>query len=163
MNENLIESWNSRVTNKDDIYLAGDFAFKAFPSEGYIELPTLFARLRGRKHLVIGNHDEKNPQAIKGLSWTSTSDIATVKFFGMRAMVCHYPMETWKGSYGGALMIHGHTHGNLKRIIPHRFDVGCDVWPSPVSFEELWNIAKDQKFDPTDGDGVRSDGEGGDD
>lgn len=51
MNETIIERWNSVVKQKDTIYHLGDFAF----GKKNIEIAS---RLNGRKHLVMGNHDQ---------------------------------------------------------------------------------------------------------
>jgi len=52
MDHFLIEMWNSRVSPDDDVWVIGDFCFRSSKS------PVNYLRqLRGRKHLVIGNHD----------------------------------------------------------------------------------------------------------
>lgn len=146
MNYALVEAWNAVVRTRDTIYLLGDFAFA---SKDGTDVPTLFARLQGYKHLVTGNHDEKNPAVLK-LPWESISSLRTVKDNGMRAEVCHYPLATWKRADRGALMLHGHSHGTLKQVAAHRFDVGADVRSRPVSFEQLWAEAAAQPFVPAD-------------
>jgi calcineurin-like phosphoesterase family protein len=145
MDDDLVSRWNSVVGRKDTIYHLGDFAY----SKGDHNLTRLFSRLNGHKHLIVGNHDEKNPKVLK-LDWTSVSLLGMVKESGMRAVVCHYPLESWRGSWRGALMLHGHCHGTLKRVIPHRFDVGVEVRPYPVAFEVLWAEAVAQTFVPSD-------------
>lgn len=41
-------------TNGDDVYIAGDVG-----ARGYHNMfPELLAQLKGRKHLVLGNHDD---------------------------------------------------------------------------------------------------------
>lgn len=117
MNAALVERWNSVVTDKDTIYLLGDFSFGKVE-----ETRALFDTLRGRKHLVKGNHDEKN-KAVLTLPWESISDLVTLREEGVRAVACHYALETWKSAHKGYLMLHGHSHGSLARVLPHRFDV----------------------------------------
>ena len=54
MDETIITLWNRRVTDDDDVYIIGDFAFRnQKPEEWYL------SRLNGRKNLIIGNHDGK--------------------------------------------------------------------------------------------------------
>lgn len=148
MNSWLVEVWNSIVGKRDSVFLLGDFAFKH--PRGW-DLDYLFMALQGRKHLVVGNHDEKNPKVL-ALPWESVSDLVTVRENGMRAVACHYPLETWKQAHRGYLMLHGHSHGSLKRVIPHRFDVGVDAegFLGPLSFDELWQRASEQTFEPAD-------------
>lgn len=142
MNAGLIARWNSTVTPRDTIYLLGDFAFGK-------DVAPQFAALNGHKHLVIGNHDEKNPAVLK-LPWESINDIVTLRENGVRAVACHYPMETWKSAHKGYLMLHGHSHGTLKRVVPHRFDVGADVFENPQSLASLATIASQQTFEAAD-------------
>jgi len=55
MDEALITNWNRRVTNGDTIYIIGDLFFRnSVPAEEYLK------RLKGRKHLILGNHDKVN-------------------------------------------------------------------------------------------------------
>lgn len=145
MDERLIAAWNASVGKSDTIWLLGDFAFSR---SGY-DLDGLFERLNGHKCLVAGNHDERNTKVLR-LPWERVEKLYTLKHEGMRAELCHYPLETWKQSAHGALMLHGHCHGTLKRQIPHRFDVGADVWPEPQILERLWVRASEQAFQPSD-------------
>lgn len=143
-NKWLIKLWNKRVTNADDIVFLGDFAFKS--RDGW-SLEEIFYQLNGRhKHLVRGNHDYQNPGIFK-LPWDTQTDLVTVKENGAHAVCCHYPMETWDKAPRGRLMLHGHSHGSLKRVIPHRFDVGVDAegFLGPLTLAELWEMASRQK------------------
>lgn len=47
----LIENWNRRVRDEDDVYIFGDFCFQTNQEpQWYLE------RLKGHKHLIQGNH-----------------------------------------------------------------------------------------------------------
>jgi calcineurin-like phosphoesterase family protein len=146
MNYSLIDRWNGCVGRKDTVYLLGDFAF---PSRTRTPAD-IFSRLNGHKHLVVGNHDEANKEILR-LNWESVATLKVVKAEGRRAVLCHYPLESWYGAHRGVLHFHGHCHGNLKRKVPHRFDVGVDVWPyGPVSWDELDARAAGQTFEASD-------------
>jgi calcineurin-like phosphoesterase family protein len=166
MNRSLVERWNTVVTRESDVvWVLGDFGFKENTSDGGEDLTIIFHKLRGIKNLVVGNHDEKNKTGLK-LPWdnavpirdgkgemerTILPHIVTFRDQGRRAELCHYPLETWKGAHRGALMLHGHSHGSLKRVIPHRFDVGVDVFQKgPVTFDWLWETAQKQSYSPQD-------------
>lgn len=62
MDHVLIELWNARVCNDDHVYIVGDLCYKNdHPEQWYLR------QLKGRKHLVIGNHDNrllKNDEAM---------------------------------------------------------------------------------------------------
>lgn len=54
MNERMIESWNSVVTDNDIVYFLGDFGFGDKE-----KLSNICAQLNGTKILLRGNHDYK--------------------------------------------------------------------------------------------------------
>ena len=57
MDETLIRLWNERVTDEDDVYIIGDFTYRnGYSADWYLR------RLKGRKHLIIGNHDHHTLQ-----------------------------------------------------------------------------------------------------
>lgn len=147
MNEAIIAEWNAVVTQRDEVWHLGDFGFSA--GAGGDDLEGIFLRLHGRKHLVIGNHDQRNPKVLK-LPWSSQTGVHWFKSENRRAMLCHYPMTTWRDAHRGSLMLHGHSHGTLQSHDPHRFDVGWDVWGKPVDFDNLWALAESQPFLPQD-------------
>ncbi len=152
MNDALVALWNGAVTREsDDVWFLGDFGYHA---QGGEDLGVLFWRLRGRKHLVVGNHDVKNPQVMR-LPWESVDYLKDLKVAGRRVSLCHYPLESWPGSHHGSLMLHGHCHGTLRHVIPHRFDVGLDVFQQPVAWEHLATLAATQTFVPGDHHGAR--------
>lgn len=156
MNAGLIDRWNQVVRPQDDIYLLGDFGFDYRPpvhvqfefSRGE-PLLDIFNKLNGRKRLLRGNHDMKNSEVL-ALPWQSIQDIAIVRHNKVKAVCCHYPMESWPDAHRGSLMLHGHSHGSLKRKIPHRFDVGCDIYTTPISFDNFIAVANQQAFEPSD-------------
>ena len=52
LNAHMIRQWNSRVTDKDEVFLLGDF------SAGYcIGTTHILEKLNGKLHLILGNHD----------------------------------------------------------------------------------------------------------
>jgi calcineurin-like phosphoesterase family protein len=161
MNKWMIEVWNDTVKRESDIvWVLGDFAFPYNKAVGGIPPEVLFYKLRGVKHLIVGNHDEKNKTGNLTLPWENKVEkvgggtvlpyLSTFRDNGRRAELCHYPLETWKNAHRGALMFHGHSHGNLFNKLPHRFDVGIDVFRRPMDFEELWEMSQKQTFKPVD-------------
>lgn len=122
MNEALIERWRATVAPTDTVWVVGDFSF-ATPAE----TREIFDRLPGRKHLVIGNHDEQNKRTTLALPWESQQHYVKVRESGHRFILCHYPMETWDGAYKGYFHLHGHCHGSLTVHCPRRMDVGVDA------------------------------------
>ena len=144
MNAALIDMWNHVVGPTDDVYHLGDFAFR-----GGWPLKEIYCQLNGNKHLIRGNHDYQNDKVLK-LPWKSQHDLLKLRHEEKRYVLCHYPLETWEGAHRGYLHLHGHSHGTLKRVAPHRFDVGADVWEYPVSLECIDRIAAEQAYEATD-------------
>ena len=66
MNETLIENWNNTVSDRDEIYVIGDFAFM-----GTKQTELVLQRLKGKKYLVRGNHDKSlnGTTALKYFQW----------------------------------------------------------------------------------------------
>ncbi|GJD65778.1 metallophosphoesterase [Methylobacterium frigidaeris] len=134
--EAIISRWNATVRSaSDDVYVLGDFAL-GLDSEG---LERVFRRLRGRKHLIVGNHD---PARTVRLPWSSKpADLrrVAVDAGGRRydVTLCHYPMRAWNRIHHGALHLYGHTHGSLPGT-RRSCDVGVDCWDfRPVALPEI--------------------------
>ena len=82
----LVANWNGRVAPGDDVWVVGDFAL------GNAEVVAHYLRrLRGRKHLVHGNHDRKATRIIK--CWASSQAYADFSVDGVRIVLLHYAMR----------------------------------------------------------------------
>jgi calcineurin-like phosphoesterase family protein len=127
--------WNEAIGPDDDVWHLGDFALRMTPAA----TDDLLASLNGRKHLITGNND---PPAVVALpAWASTQSYAELVVDDVRLVLCHYAFRTWNGMGRGALNLHGHSHGRLKRQ-PRQFDVGVDVWDfRPVTLARLQGAA----------------------
>lgn len=62
MDATLIRLWNERVTDEDDVYIVGDFAYRNGNTASWY-----LRQLKGRKHLIIGNHDRHTIQDPKAM------------------------------------------------------------------------------------------------
>ena len=157
MNEDMIAEWNSVVGPNDTVWHLGDFAYP-WKTEGHISFDELGDRLNGTKHLIIGNHDKETmkgggTKAKDHPMWTSAMPYEELKFGKSRFVLCHYPLETWRNAHHGWFHLHGHCHGSLKRLIPHRLDVGVDTRDSfaPYNLEELRDFFDAQEdYNPQD-------------
>ena len=121
MNEAMVANWNAVVGPDDDVWHLGDFALRM----NLPEIAALLNRLRGRKHLIVGNNDPPEVAALPG--WASVSPYAETEGDGTKLVLCHYAFRTWNGMAKGALNLHGHSHGRLKPLT-RQIDVGVDVW-----------------------------------
>lgn len=140
MNQALIRKWNDRISPDDDIYILGDLTLKGTDLASYC----LYA-LKGRKHLIRGNHDQfaDSPQFDRSL-FASIRDYAEITCLNTRFVLFHYPILEWNGSRKGAVMLHGHQHNHRNYNMENRrngilrYDVGVDANDmGPVSAEEI--------------------------
>ena len=141
MDEAMIARWNAVVGAGDIVYHLGDFAM-GLGDEARVR--GIFHRLRGRKILVLGNHDFKRPgivhPTLAGLEWAAPPIPAMeTTDDGHRVYLSHYAHRTWPGAQKGAFHFYGHCHGELPAMGRSR-DVGVDcrdVAFRPRTFKEL--------------------------
>ena len=63
MEQVLISNWNSRVEKNDEVYILGDMFWR---NE---EATRILSELKGRKYLILGNHDRINAEMSKHFVW----------------------------------------------------------------------------------------------
>lgn len=108
MNEFIIQTFNSLIKPRDTVYHLGDFAFGKQE-----EIKKIRARLNGKVHLIMGNHDYKNRiDRLKHL-FTSVSDRLQIQVNHQKIILDHYPLLTWNDKYKGSWHLHAHSHNNL--------------------------------------------------
>jgi calcineurin-like phosphoesterase family protein len=134
MNETLIERWNERIKPRDEVWHLGDFAYKG-------EHQKFFDRLNGRKHLILGNHDDAHDVSN---GWETVGEYRYLRHEGERFVLFHYPILEWDGFYKGAIHLHGHQHNRDSAWRDdRRIDVGVDASNFyPWAIEELSLLAK---------------------
>ncbi|MGA1805241.1 metallophosphoesterase family protein [Rhizobium sp. HT1-10] len=131
----LIELWNETVAEEDEVWHLGD----VMTARGGTP-EALLARLRGRKHLIIGNNDPDTVTEAKG--WESVQHYRELTVDGTRLVLCHYPFRTWNQIGKRAINLHGHSHGRLKPML-RQFDVGVDAREmKPVTLQTLLESRK---------------------
>jgi len=150
MDEVMIERWNSKVKRNDTVYHLGDFTL--FGSKRALEY---FSKLNGQIYIITNwNHHDKNwigkivgrPEGMyqntiyESKSLHHVRLIDTISYplgLGKYIVMCHYPIEEWDRKHYGSIHLHGHSHGNSRKI-PNRYDVGVDCWDFyPVTLEEI--------------------------
>jgi calcineurin-like phosphoesterase family protein len=100
MDEHMVEQWNKVVSDSDIVYHLGDVFF----GKGHQHL----SRLKGRKRLVLGNHDNAKSEHLlknfqKIMVWRLFPDL--------NCLLSHVPIH--KESFRKVdYNLHGHVHGN---------------------------------------------------
>ncbi|WAP68477.1 metallophosphoesterase [Jiella pelagia] len=109
MNETMIERRNAVVHGNDVVYHLGDFAMKG-TAEG---CAAVFKRIKGRKHLIVGNHDKARVTSLPWASAPQARMLVRVPGEKVPLVLDHYAMRTWPSAHHGAVHLYGHSHGNL--------------------------------------------------
>lgn len=148
MDKTIIDNWNNRVNDGDDVYILGDFSYKCKDPLLYLK------QLKGHKHLIVGNHDNKlikNPESKK--LFVEIVDMKMVNDNGTQIVCCHYPLVEWNGYYRNVLHFYGHIHNNFENEtnqyisqIKNAYNVGVDIIGfSPKTVLEILTPPNDKK------------------
>lgn len=147
MNELMIQKWNDTVALADEVYCLGDFSFGS--AKKTIEILT---RLKGRLHLIRGNHDHWIDQGSEGRAASShfewIQDYKRLNLGGVDVVLFHYPIWEWDKMHYGSFHLFGHVHGNT--TVPGRaMDVGIDARPQKDmglwSFDEIHQVLSERQ------------------
>ena len=150
MDETLIANWNAKVHKDDAVYILGDLVWQSCDPIPYL------ARLKGKKHLIVGNHDRWVAMPEAAGYFESVTSYAELVLNCRNFTLCHYPMLEWKnsrkiGSSRLGYMVHGHIHNGVKPLyrplfeLPNALNAGVDINGfAPVSFDEL--VANNEAF-----------------
>ena len=139
MNEAIIANWNSVVAPNDIVWHLGDFALG-----NRNRIPQFVARLNGRKHLVLGNHDYFH---VDETQYKSVVDFFYKAGFekvydhpvllDSFVVLSHEPMSFVKAPF---FNVYGHVHDNA--IFSTYSKHGCCVCVerhnyTPISWEKI--------------------------
>jgi calcineurin-like phosphoesterase family protein len=127
--EHIIANWNAVVGDEDRVYILGDFAMQLDKQADKVRW--LFSRLKGRKYLVIGNHDVDEDghlhPTLAALDWAERPEFMSyTNDGGKRLVLCHYGIREWQWKSSGGVHFYGHAHGKLPGLGLSR-DVGVDL------------------------------------
>lgn len=137
MNKSLVDNWNSVISDDSIVFLLGDVSYKGSQKA----LLHIINSIKGRIHLVLGNHDKPNV-LIKSNRFESTSDLLDIKIQDEDHIQpitnIHYPMISWRHSNKGSWLCHGHTHSQKVSSNPNVINVCVENWNySPVSYQQI--------------------------
>ena len=112
MNEYIVDRWNKTVNDDDIVYHLGDVYF----GKGHEVLP----RLKGRKRLLLGNHDHGKDQNLQ----KHFQKIGMWRMFPeYNCLLTHVPIHE-SGLYKVRYNLHGHIHQNASPTERH---INCSV------------------------------------
>ncbi len=130
MNISLVNNWNSVVSEEDEVYIIGDVLFNL---KKHTDL--YITQLKGKKHLIVGNHDIQNlDKEVFTSCFESINDYLCIDDEGRKVVLFHYPILEWNGYFRGYYHIYGHIHNNFDNFanytmgqIKNAFNAGVDV------------------------------------
>lgn len=145
MNEDYIEKWNSIVSDEDEVYILGDLMLGDPSNIEYIK------RLKGKFHIVFGNHDTATRQKLYAdlpnvveMNWAIMLNYRKYHFF-----MTHFPCMTGnlerESLHQMTLNLYGHTHQitNFFEDRPYMYHVGVDSHHGyPVNLDVIIDAMK---------------------
>jgi len=141
MNAIITRNYNSIVKGGDTVYFLGDIASWYEVSKDMLEKK--IRSLKGRKVLILGNHDNLKPFDYVDMGFESVHTSLKLEVNGYDITLIHDPAVA--GVLKKKLFICGHVH-HLFRNIENVVNVGVDVWDySPVSAEVVFPLLFGQK------------------
>lgn len=129
MNEAIIERFNEVITDDDDLYLLGDCMLG--DNDTSVEC---LKRLKGRIHIVLGNHDtDTREQIYRALPNVVEVEMAIrLRYKKLHFYLSHFPTITSnldkESIYQCTLNLFGHVHtkSNFYYDMPTNYHVGVD-------------------------------------
>lgn len=139
MNEKLIENWNKVVGKQDRVFMMGDFALCG--KEKIIEIGK---RLKGKKILILGNHEGASLKTYyeAGFEMISKYPILFNEFF----ILSHEPQYVQENGVYANIFAHVHTNPMYKSVSSRSFCVSAErINYTPISFEIIKKQMEDYK------------------
>lgn len=147
--EHLIEQFNQVLHKNDHLWILGDL-FMGSITEGLKQV----SKLKGVKHLVLGNHDAGHPMHRK--SHTQIKRFYEVfesvhlheqhRIAGKKVNLSHFPYygdhkpddrhTQWRLKDEGLPLLHGHVHLEFM-LKDHQYNVGVDFGLTPVPLDNI--------------------------
>ena len=124
MNEYILERWNQKVGEGDEVVILGDV------SAGNAEQTnTILKRLKGRLMLIEGNHDHflRHRKFDRSLfEWVKSYE--ELRDNKRKVVLCHYPVFCYNGQYRvddegrpRTYMLYGHVHNSQDEVLVNDF------------------------------------------
>lgn len=143
MNEAIEANWNALIDDEDDIYVLGDLMVGG--KNGNAEGMTIVRRLKGKKHIVVGNHDTDTRIALYRAepSVVEVQYALRFRYRGYSFYLSHYPSITTNLQHEtlkqGVINLFGHTHSKERFYngVPFMYNVSLDAHDNrPVTIDE---------------------------
>lgn len=125
MMNDIKKKWNQKITNADDVYILGDMCWKE--NEEAIQF---VSTLKGKKHLILGNHDRCKDGRyvqlfVEVVHYKEVKEFINGKQY--RLILQHYPIMFWnhqhqlKNDVPVNIHFYGHLHNSNEEAIYQSF------------------------------------------
>lgn len=141
MDAALIRNWNALVSDRDEVYILGDFVYKGRGQQAN----DILRKLKGKKYLVKGNHEKylRDPDFdLSAFEWVK--DYHEMGYNDAQFILFHYPILDWAHYRRKSVHLYGHVHnhGFVHPEEPRAINVGVDCHDYyPVSIQAIYQKA----------------------
>jgi len=139
MTQVLIDNWNAVVTEEDTVFVLGDFS----TGQSKEQDASILKRLKGRKILVMGNHDtHRTPEEWRGIGFAECSlwPIVYREFF----ILSHEPMYLNRNMPYANLFGHVHNTPIVRDYSSQHFCVSAErIDYTPIPFSRVVEKVKE--------------------
>lgn len=152
MNEAIETHWNEMIGDDDEVYILGDLMVGG-KGNGNAEGMKTVRRLKGKKHIVIGNHDTDTRIALYRAE-PSVIDVqyaTRFRYRGYSFYLSHYPSITTNLQHEtlkqGVINLFGHTHSKERFYddLPFMYNVSLDAHDiRPVCIDNVLEEVKEK-------------------
>ena len=107
----VVSKWNNKVNDEDTVYVLGDIG-----KDDDVLAIKIFNKLKGHKHLIVGNHDHNMIEEIK-----KSNVFESIKFIDLimdghqKVCICHYPLMDWMEFNRKGILVYGHIHNKTPK------------------------------------------------
>ena len=157
MESTVISKWNNKVNDEDTIYVLGDIV-----KDDDVSAFQIFNKLKGHKHLIVGNHDHLILEEIrKSKIFESVKFIDLIMDNNRKVCICHYPLMDWMEFNREGILVYGHIHNKtplngyaykmMKDYYANlpAYNCGVDVCEfEPRTLDELIHLKEVNKDEP---------------
>lgn len=124
MNEYMIEQWNQKVRKNDEVVILGDFSIAKGEKTN-----ELLHRLKGKKYLIVGNHDRfLNDKTFDRNLFKWIEPYMELNDNKRKVILSHYPVFCYNGQYRlndqgepKVYMLYGHVHNTFDELLINHF------------------------------------------
>lgn len=135
MNNEIINKFNERITNNDDVYILGDLIVHT--ETNLQQLEKYIRKMNGNKILILGNHDRFKPFEYIDIGFQSVHTY----FRHNKFHLVHDPACSIIDIYNHWCVGHIHTlFKEIQRNSSNVMNVGVDVWDFyPIGIDDFYS------------------------